>query len=240
MISEQKAARLRALSTRDGIIAALAMDQRNSLRVPLAHAASKSPEQISGAQLAEFKSAVTAILSPHASAVLLDPEYGVEAFFHRAPGCGLLMTYEMDGFDNPRPHRMLALMQEYSVRRLRDLGAHGVKILLSWSPFDDESANDQKRALIERIGAECRGLDMPLFLEPVGYDPGGLDPKSLEYARIKPDIVIRSMKEFSKDIYNVDVLKVEFPVSPGFLGAAYTREQALEYFRQADAVVKRP
>src|SRR5882724_6038817 len=93
------------------------------------------------AQLADFKDSVMTALSPHASAVLIDPEYGRAAMDHRASAAGLLLTYESDGFENPRPHRMLALMPEYSAARLRNLGAQGIKILLSWSPEDDPCAN---------------------------------------------------------------------------------------------------
>ena len=128
------------------------------------------------------------------------------------------------------------------------MGAHGIKILLSYTPFADETSNDEKKALIERIGHECDALDMPFFLEPVGYDPAGGDMKGFEYARRKPEIAIRSMEEFSKDVYKVDVLKVEFPVNAVFVegsGAyagrtAYTRAQALEYFREADRAASRP
>lgn len=235
-----KSERLRKLETPEGVIAALAIDQRKSLRILIAQAAGVETEAIPDAQLGEFKAAVTRHLTPHASAVLLDPEYGSSAFEQRASGCGLLMTYEMDGYENPRPHRMLALMPEYSVRRLRDLGADGIKILLSWAPFDQERANDEKRVLVERIGAECAALDMPFLLEPVGYDPGGLDVKSFEYARRKPEIVIRSMEEFSKDFYRVDVLKVEFPVNVAHVPSAYSRQEALDHFRHADSVARRP
>jgi tagatose 1,6-diphosphate aldolase len=247
-ISDAKARRLASLSTEEGVIAALAIDQRKSLRQMIADAAGVPLGDISDAQLGEFKSAVTRVLTRHASAVLLDPEFGSEAFTERAAGCGLLMTYECDGYENPRPNRMLALLPNVSVRRLRDMGAHGVKVLLSYTPFADETSNDEKKALIERIGHECHALDMPFFLEPVGYDPAGGDPKSFEYARRKPEIVVRSMEEFSKDVYKVDVLKVEFPVNAIFVEGsgghhgptAYTRAQALDYFRQADRAAKPP
>jgi tagatose 1,6-diphosphate aldolase len=247
-VSEAKARRLDSLSTSGGVIAAIAIDQRKSLRQMIADAAGVRLEAITDKQLSDFKSAVTRVLTPHASAVLIDPEFGSGAFSHRAAGCGLLMTYESDGYENPRPHRMLALMPTLSVRRLRDMGADGIKILLSYTPFDTEESNDEKKALIERIGYECAALDMPFFLEPVGYDPGGSDPKSIEYAKRKPEIVLRSMEEFSKDIYQVDVLKVEFPVNAEFVEgsavyagqAVYDRSEALDLFRQADAITKRP
>jgi tagatose 1,6-diphosphate aldolase len=208
----------------------------------IARAAGVAIREISDAQLGEFKSAVTRVLTPYASAVLLDPEFGSGAFKERSATCGLLMTYEVDGYENPRPNRMLALMPHLSVRRLRELGADGIKILLSYTPFADGTSNDEKKALIERIGHECHSLGMPFFLEPVGYDPGGIDPASFEYAKRKPEIVIRSMEEFSKDIYKVDVLKVEFPVNASFVEGssvyqgetAYTRAEALSYFREAD------
>ena len=247
-ITKAKAERLKRLATPAGVIAAVAVDQRKSLRQMIATAAGCALDEISDAQLAAFKTAVARVLTKHASAVLIDPEFGSPAFGARAGTAGLLMTYEMDGYENPRPHRMLALMPHVSVHRLRDLGADGVKILLSWTPFDTPESNDEKRVLIERIGAECAALDMPFFLEPVGYDPGGLDPKSPEYAHIKPQIVLDTIQEFSQDRYGVDVLKVEFPVNATYVEGTsvfsgprvWTREQALEMFRQVDAAANRP
>jgi tagatose 1,6-diphosphate aldolase len=231
---------LQALSTTQGVIAAIAVDQRKSLRRLLASAAGLPEAAIPDSQLAEFKEAVTGALTPRASAVLLDPEYGVEAMRQRASGTGLLVTYESDGFDNPRPHRMLALLPEYSVIRLRDLGAEGVKILLSWAPDDDPRANDEKRVLIERIGAECANAGLPFLLEPVVYDPLGSDPRSPEFAARKPALVRDTVEEFSRPVYQVDLLKIEFPAAPAHVGSAYTRAQALDAFRELDRAARCP
>ena len=62
-ISEGKAARLRRLATDKGVIAALAIDQRKSLRMMIAAAAGVETEAISDSQVLEFKSAVTRILT---------------------------------------------------------------------------------------------------------------------------------------------------------------------------------
>jgi tagatose 1,6-diphosphate aldolase len=139
-------------------------------------------------------------------------------------------------------------MPNQSVRRLRDLGAEGIKILLHYSPDDPPAAKDEKCALIERIGNECDALDLPFFLEPVSYDPDGLEPRSLEFAKQKPGLVVDMITEFSKDIYKVDVLKVEFPVIASYVEGsavycgqrAYDVEEALEWFRVADAAAQRP
>jgi len=231
---------LDAISTPQGAIAAIAVDQRKSLRRLIASAGGVPEAAVPDSQLAEFKEAVTGALTPYASAVLLDPEYGLAAMRQRASGVGLLVTYEADGFDNPRPHRMLALMPEYSVTRLRDLGAQGVKILLSWAPDGDARANEEKRVLIERIGAECANVGLPFLLEPVVYDPLGSDPRGVEFTARKPGLVRDTVAEFSRAIYQVDVLKVEFPVSPVHIGSAYTRVEALDAFRALDEAARCP
>ncbi len=247
-LSPSKRQRLQALSTPSGTIAALAIDQRKSLRRMIAQAAQCDFGEITDERLKEFKAAVTGVLSAETSAVLLDPEYGVEAAKGRAGNCGLLLAYEMDGYENPRPHRMLALLPDQSVRRLRDLGAGGIKILLHYAPHDSPSANDEKCALIERIGNECEALDLPFFLEPVIYDPNGLDPRSLEFAKAKPQWVVGMITEFSKDVYKVDILKVEFPVIAAYVEGssvytgqrAYGLDEALDWYRAADAAAGRP
>src|SRR3954452_5606256 len=247
-LSKGKRERLDALSTPAGVIEALAMDQRKSLRRMISEAAGADVGNIPDERLAEFKSAVTQVLSEETSAILLDPEYGIHASKKRSSHSGLLLAYEMDGYENPRPNRILALMPDQSVRRLRDFGAQGIKILLHYSPDDPPAANDEKCALIERIGNECDALDLPFFLEPVSYDPDGLEPRSLEFATQKPRLVVDMITEFSKDVYKVDVLKVEFPVVASYVEGsetycgqkAYGMEEALEWFRVADAAARRP
>ncbi|MCC6590354.1 MAG: tagatose 1,6-diphosphate aldolase [Bryobacterales bacterium] len=247
-VSSDKRRRLEAISTDTGVIAALAMDQRKSLRKMIAEAQAGVFEQVTDERLAEFKTAVTEELSSEASAILLDPEYGLAAASKRDARCGLLLTYEADGFENPRPHRMLALMPEYSVLRLAERGADAIKILLSYNPDGDPAANDEKCALIERIGHECEGAGVPFLLEPVVYDPAGVDPRSVEFAKRKPGLVVRTMREFSKPRYRVDVLKVEFPVNVSMVEGstvnrgtlAYAREEALDWYRQADAAAGCP
>ncbi|HEY7335148.1 MAG TPA: tagatose 1,6-diphosphate aldolase [Bryobacteraceae bacterium] len=247
-ISPGKLKHLKALSTGSGIIAAAAMDQRGSLKKSIASARGVDQKAITPEMISEFKTAVVRVLTPHASAILLDPEYGLEAAKARASSAGLLLAYEESGYDNTKPGRLPDLLPEVSVKRIVDWGANAVKILIYYTPFDDPRVNDIKHAFIERVGAECEFHQIPFFLEFVGYDPKGGNEKGLEFARLKPRVVTESMKEFSKPQYHVDVLKVEVPVNAEFVEGssvykgekAYTRAEALDHYRASAAVAAHP
>jgi tagatose 1,6-diphosphate aldolase len=238
---------LKAVSDARGVIAAAAMDQRGSLKSAIAKEKGIDKKDVSAKMLEEFKTIVARVLTPHASAILLDPEYGLPAAKVRAKNAGLLLAYENSGYDNTRPGRLPDLLDTWSVRRLAQAGADCVKILLYYTPFDSAEINDLKHAWVERIGAECTAVDIPFFLEFVGYEEGK-DEKTIDFARKKPEIVTRSMEEFSKPQYAVDVLKVEIPVNMAYVAgtkackgeSAYTRDQAKDYFRKAAAVAKKP
>lgn len=247
-LSEGKIKHLNALSNKNGVIAAAAMDQRGSLRKSIASAKGVPQEQISDDMMAEFKVIVSKVLTPHASAILLDPEFGLPAAKARASNAGLLLAYEESGYDNTKPGRLPDLLPHQSVKRIKDDGADAIKILLYYSPFDQLDINDIKHAFIERVGAECEANEIPFFCEFVGYDPSGIDEKGLEYAKKKPEVVLKSMQEFSKPQYKIDVLKVEVPTNAEFVEgssvfkgqAAYTRKEALQYYKRAAEIAQKP
>jgi tagatose 1,6-diphosphate aldolase len=238
---------LKAVSDSRDVIAAAAMDQRGSLKSAIAKEKGGDKNAVTPQMLEEFKTAVVKVLTPHASAILLDPEYGLPASLARAKNAGLLLAYENSGYDNTRPGRMPDLLDIWSVRRLVAAGADCIKILLYYTPFDPPAVNEIKHAWVERIGAECSAADVPFFLELVGYEEGG-DEKGIGYARKKPDIVAKSMAEYSKPQYGVDILKVEVPVNMAFVAgtksckgeSAYTRDQAKEHFLRAATAAKLP
>ncbi|CAJ1177410.1 tagatose 1,6-diphosphate aldolase [Companilactobacillus crustorum] len=240
MTTPKKYAALEKMSDNNGVIAALAIDQRGSLKKMLAAAANKPANE---EDIVEFKKAISKELTPYASAILLDPEYGLPASKVRADGSGLLVSYEKTGYDATEPGRIPDLIPIWSVRRLKEAGADSIKFLLYIDPDEDKSIIDQKEAFVERIGDECVAEDIPLFVELVTYDDSIGDVKSAEYAKVKPHKVIEAMKEFSKPQYHIDVLKVEVPINldyvEGFNGdnpVVYTKDEAIKYFKeQSDA-----
>lgn len=248
-LSQRKLDHLKKLSNAKNVIAAAAMDQRGSLKKSIAKEKNVDASQISQGMMEEFKTAVTKVLTPYSTAILLDPEFGLPAAKARAQGCGLLLAYESTGYDQTSPGRIPLLIPTWTVSKSIAEGANAIKILLYYTPFEDAKVNDIKHAWVERIGSECLAHDIPFFLEFVGYPTGSEDEKSIEFAKKKPEIVKKSMEEYSKPKYNVDVLKVEVPVNMKFVkGArankdgqvAYDREQAKDLFRSTAAVTRKP
>lgn len=244
-ISRGKWQGIQSCTDERGVIAAVAMDQRSALRKGMESVRTGSATEEA---LITFKKLVAQILTHTASAILLDPEYGLPALAARAAGTGALLSYEQTGYDPTVKGRLPALLPHWSGRRLVEAGAQAIKILLYYNPYDDAATNDIKRAFIERVGDECRALDVPFFLEPLAYDDR-YDEKGLEFARLKPGYVQAILEEFSQERYGVDILKVEVPINVVYLAksrayrggeAAYDREEALDHFRANAAAAKKP
>jgi tagatose 1,6-diphosphate aldolase len=238
---------LLACADANGVIAAAAADQRGSLQKSIAKARGENGTA-SAQDLSQFKSIVTRILTQHSSAILMDPEFGLDAINARQPGSGVLVSYEKTGYDVSVKGRLPDLLSEWSVKRIVELGGNGVKILLYYNAFDDAKINDIKHAFIERVGAECAANDIPFFLEPLAYDDNLGDEKGFEFAKVKPKYVTAYMQEFSKPRYGVDILKVEVPVNIAYVEGtraykgqtAYTIPETMRYFREAGEAAAKP
>jgi tagatose 1,6-diphosphate aldolase len=246
-ISSGKKKGLEALSDQRGVIAAVAMDQRSALRKLFEKASGRSAKGIPDEWLIQFKEKVSQDLSPHASAILLDPEYGLSAAKLRDKNAGLLLAYEESGYDKSVRGRLPRLLKGFSAARLKDCGADAVKVLLYYSPFSSTEINSYKHEWVARVGEECRLADVPFFLELVSYHDE-MDEKGVDFARIKPEVVKRSIEEFCRPSYGVDVLKIGVPVNMAFLESAmlpasqtlYSRAEAIAYFRRASQAATLP
>jgi len=222
--SQQKVSSIEKLSNQEGIISALAFDQRGALKRMMAEHQSETPTV---EQIEQLKVLVSEELTQYASSILLDPEYGLPASDARNNDCGLLLAYEKTGYDVNAKGRLPDCLVEWSAKRLKEQGANAVKFLLYYDVDDTEEINIQKKAYIERIGSECVAEDIPFFLEVLTYDDNIPDNKSAEFA-------------------NVDVLKVEVPVNMNFVEGfsegevVYTKEEAAQHFRDQDAATHLP
>ena len=242
-LTEQKRKYLENLSDKNGFISALAIDQRGALKKMLnKHQQSEATAE----QIKEFKVLVSKHLTKYSSSILLDPEYGLDAAKARDKNAGLLLAYEKTGYDANAVGRLPDCLVDWSAKRLKEEGADAVKFLLYYDVDESDEINNQKRAYMERVGAECVAEDIPFFLEILSYNYKDADNSTAEFAKVKPRKVIEAMKEFSKPRYNVDVLKVEVPVNmkyvEGFADGevVYTKEEAANYFKQQDEATNLP
>ncbi|MGX2950426.1 tagatose-bisphosphate aldolase [Ursidibacter sp. B-7004-1] len=228
---------LKKLATKDGIIAALAIDQRGALRRMMG-------DDITPQQVSEFKTLISQELTPYASSILLDPEFGWAAAEKRDENCGLIMAYEKTGYDKTVVGRFPDLIDDVSVYRLKEKGAEAVKLLIYFDIDESKEINDRKAAFVERVASECNAEQIPLFLEILTYD--GLNEDYVHNAKAKPRKVIEAMKFFADKRFGVDVLKVEVPVNMAYVeGFAegevlYTQDEAKTFFKQQSEATSLP
>ncbi len=199
----------------DGTFAMLAMDQRGSLFKAINP---EAPDQVSYADMIALKRDVIGVLSPLASATLLDVEYGYGACVASdtlSGQTGLLLALEKSGYDGDPTERRTALLDNWSVERTAKAGANGVKLLVYYHP-DAPNAADQA-ALVREVAEQCRRWELPLFLEPLHYslDRAVKTMPSAERRRV----VVETAKRLAP--LGVTVLKAEFPVD-----VAQTQDQA--------------
>ena len=232
------------LSNGNQVIAALANDQRGALKRLLAAAAGGGG--FANDILVDFIKVISSELTPYASYILLDAEYGVTASELRHADCGFIAAYEKTEYDASTPGRLPDLLPIWSAKRIKELGADAVKILLYYDVDDKPEINDIKHALVERIGSECIAEDIPYFVEILTYDASDMDVTSREYASLKPHKVNGAMRESSKPRYNADVLKVEVPVNMNFVEdytseePVYTADEARAYFKEQSEATHLP
>lgn len=224
---------LKKLSTDKQIIGALAIDQRGAIRKMM----TGLPDAERDEKIRGFKALVSKELTKYASSILLDPEYGIQAVAEKDPNCGLIMAYEVTGYDTTTTERYPDLILDQSVLRLKELGADAIKILLYYDVDQDPAINDKKKAFVERVGSECKAHDLPFFLEIVSFDATMNNEKSKEYAAVKPHKVNGAVRDFADARYNIDVLKLEVPVNMNYVEGygeevLYTKEEAKKYFKE--------
>ena len=206
----------------------------------LAAAANKPADETT---IVDFKKAVSAELTKYASAILLDPEYGLPASKVRDANSGLLLSYEKTGYDVSEPGRFPDLIENQSALRIKEEGGDAVKFLLYYDVDDPDSINDRKKAFVERVGAESKEIGLPLFVELVSYDENSDNVNDAAFAKVKPHKVIEMTREFSDPRYNISVLKLEVPVNQKFVEgftdgneAVYSQEEAKKFYKeQSDA-----
>lgn len=221
---------LQRCSAPNGTFTILALDHRGNLKRAFNPA---NPDAVTYQQIVDFKRAVTAILSPAADGILLDPVYGAAQTIASGaldPDTGLLVSVEKTGYAGDPTERESQILPGWGVQKIARMGAAGVKLLVYYHPEAPNAAAQE--ALLEQVAADCVEFDLPLFLEPLSYSLDPAVPKLPSAERRQ--VVIETARRLTP--MGVDVLKAEFPLDIAAEPDESAWEQACQAVSEASAV----
>jgi sulfofructosephosphate aldolase len=159
---------LTQLARSSGALAMVAVDQREALRgMFAAHQSSPVPDS----QLTQFKVDVARELSPFASALLVDQEFGIDAIIDQKVlqgNCGLIAAADLLIGPAGGAATDTAVDPNVDSVRMRNIGSVGLKFLVLWR--NDESP--EKRAeLVEDFNKLCDISGLPSIIEIIVKPP---------------------------------------------------------------------
>jgi tagatose 1,6-diphosphate aldolase len=213
-ISAGKLRGLRRLADKEGRFKMVAVDQRPPMLKALGE--KLAPRTPGYDDLAVAKSVLTRNLGPLGSAILIDPDYGFSRAEPDIPADrGLLITLEDFRFDETPGGRKTRLPPDWSVSKIKRMGADGVKLLLWYRPDADLDVVRHQQDFVRLIGEECTRYDIAFLLELLVYPFAGGNDHTTDYIEHKdkrPELVLRSIRDFADASYGVDIYKLESPV----------------------------
>lgn len=190
---------LTPIAAADGSFSMLAIDQRESLRTLLVAGGHGSTD----ADLTTFKVAVARTLSPAASGILVDRDYGLAAIRGAsaiAPGCGLVVAVDRL---IQRPGGALEWSELDRAAMSDDLvraGAHALKFLVIWRPDDPARP---RQAMVRDFIDGCRRLGLIAVLEGLVQVPGVTGGPIFDAA------ILGAAQEFA--VFEPDLYKTHVP-----------------------------
>ncbi len=199
---------LQQIANSDGIFTMCAMDHRGSLRSMIDE---ENPGEVNYEEMVQRKLELCSSLAKHASAVLLDPIFGAaQCISHSVlpSSTGLLVSIEASGYSGDKEHRLTRLLDEWSVEKIKRMGASAVKILVYYRPDLKQLASQQLNT-VNMVAVECIKYDLPFLVEPKSYPIGNEINNPQEFASLKEQLVIKTAQDITAQ--PVDVLKAEFP-----------------------------
>jgi sulfofructosephosphate aldolase len=179
----------------------VAVDQREALRgMFAAHQSTPVPDS----QLTQFKVDVARELSPFASALLVDQEFGIDAIINQkalAPTCGLIAAADLLVGPAGGAATDTAVDPEVDPMRMRDIGSVGLKFLVLWR--NDESPESRLK-LVDEFNQLCAKSGLPSIIEVIVKPPTDTS-RSFD----REEELIIAAKEAST--WNADLYKAEVP-----------------------------
>lgn len=196
-----RTASLDAVSRPSGAFAMVANDARETLRAILAEAGKPAADD----DLRKCKVAIAQALSPHASAMLVDRLYGLDAILDAramAPHCGLIVSVDTFIQSPGKPVQDTLLDHEGMTERVVECGAVGLKFLAIWEPG---KANSLQHDTVAVFVEGCRRLGVLSVLEGIARAP--IPGKEESTADLDAAILqtARELGSFGPDVYKGQV-----------------------------------
>jgi tagatose 1,6-diphosphate aldolase len=190
-----------------------AIDHRGALQRAMN---AENPDAVTYQDMVDFKLDLCRAVAPFVSAVLLDPVYGAAQAIAAGilPGhIGLLVSIEKTGYSGERTARITELLTDWSVEKVKRMGASAVKLLVYFRP-DLKATASRQLDLITKVADQCLKEDIPLLVEPVSYPVEEVGVSLPKFADMKPGLVIETARQIT--VLPIDVLKAEFPADMEF------------------------
>ena len=207
---------LRRLADAQGLFSMVAIDQRPPIVQRVASALGIVPGAVGFADIVQVKALLAEALAPQASALLVDPDFGLPAATpYLQPGRGLLITLEEHRYDDAPDGRRSRLIPNWSVAQIRRLGADAVKLLAWYRPDASDAVKAHQQALVRAVGQACAEHDIAFVLELLVHPfaaAAGAAPNYDEDAAKQPQRVISSVRDFARPEFGIDLFKLESPV----------------------------
>lgn len=204
---------IRRLATRSGRFAILGADQRPPI-FSLVQTA-RGTTRVDDEDVRAIKQAIVRNLADRASAVQLDPVWGYPAGIDLVRGQqGLTLTLEDHVFRETLRGRVSGKIPNWSVTKIKRVGADGVTVLLWYRPDADPSVCRHQEEFVARVGNACIKNDICFVLEPLVYPlaSDAAQPKDGDVVARYARRVIDSVKVFSDPRFGVDLFNLESPV----------------------------
>jgi tagatose 1,6-diphosphate aldolase len=199
---------LQQIANKKGILTVCAIDHRGSLRQALNE---KNPEAVTYMDMVQFKLDLCRVVSPLASAVLLDPIYGAAQAIEANAligQTGLLVSMEKTGYSGESTARITELLPAWGVKKAKRMGASAVKLLI-YLRADIKEVSSKQLDLVNRLAEDCIKEDIPLLVESVSYPTAREKAYPEEFSRKKPELVLEAARQLTA--LPIDILKSEFP-----------------------------
>jgi tagatose 1,6-diphosphate aldolase len=181
---------LQRMANESGHFTMVALDQRPPIAQMLAACLGIAPSQVRFEDMLAAKRLLVQVLGPHASAMLLDPNYALPAALACLPArTGLLVTLEDHRFRDTPQGRLSHSIAYWSVEKIKRAGGDGVKVLAWYRPDAAPEVRAHQQAYVREVGEECRRHDIAYVLELLTYPFPGQMPSA------SPQHVIDSLRE---------------------------------------------